>query len=327
MRWDLFVSHASEDKAVFVRQLVDALQAAGLRVWYDDFSLLAGDSLRESIDRGMAESYVGVVVFSHNFFAKNWPRNELNGLFAQSTSENKPLVPIWLDVIPADVSKYSPMLADRIALHADQPLTTIVSKIREVLASAKLKRLNRAVWTYQVDLVAPGSGADRPRQFHELISPVAPEWFSRHGFGIPGVAIFGALRKPIYDGGEFLPNNFRENLTFVEFLHDLLAHKVFEDPGLHRHAERQREGGLSLYDRRTPDPGHVPSVDIIGGVSVQGGRPVVGSYWRNPNHELMTADGFFLLPSELESILDLELRSKCLEPEFRKEEVRFKNPI
>jgi hypothetical protein len=75
MRWDVFISHASEDKAAFVRQLVDALEDAGLRVWYDDFSLFAGDSLRESIDRGMAESYAGVVVFSHNFFAKNWPRS------------------------------------------------------------------------------------------------------------------------------------------------------------------------------------------------------------------------------------------------------------
>jgi hypothetical protein len=48
MNWDIFISHASEDKETFVRGLARELQEAGWRVWYDEFSLSAGDSLREA---------------------------------------------------------------------------------------------------------------------------------------------------------------------------------------------------------------------------------------------------------------------------------------
>lgn len=60
--WDVFISHASEDKDGLVRGLAHALTAAGLKVWYDEFTLTVGDSLRRSIDLGLAHSEFGVVV-------------------------------------------------------------------------------------------------------------------------------------------------------------------------------------------------------------------------------------------------------------------------
>ena len=51
-----FISHAGEDKGSFVRGLAEALQARGARVWYDEFTLKVGDSLRREIDRGLANS-------------------------------------------------------------------------------------------------------------------------------------------------------------------------------------------------------------------------------------------------------------------------------
>jgi len=54
--WDVFICHASEDKEPFVRELAEALRAKGLKVWYDDFTLTIGDSLRRSIDHGLASS-------------------------------------------------------------------------------------------------------------------------------------------------------------------------------------------------------------------------------------------------------------------------------
>ena len=63
---DAFVSHATEDKE-FVRRLVKALQRAGIRVWYDENSLGWGDDLRRAIDRGLANSRYGIVVFSKAF--------------------------------------------------------------------------------------------------------------------------------------------------------------------------------------------------------------------------------------------------------------------
>ncbi|MFQ5927269.1 MAG: toll/interleukin-1 receptor domain-containing protein, partial [Terriglobia bacterium] len=80
--WDFFICHASEDKEDFVYSLAEALHAKGLRVWYDDFVLNVGDSLREAIDRGLARSRFGVVVLSPSFFARDWPKKELDGLVA-----------------------------------------------------------------------------------------------------------------------------------------------------------------------------------------------------------------------------------------------------
>ena len=62
--FDVFISHASEDKDDFVRDLANSLQRHGLKVWYDEFTLRVGDSLRRSIENGLKNSSYGVVVLS-----------------------------------------------------------------------------------------------------------------------------------------------------------------------------------------------------------------------------------------------------------------------
>lgn len=69
-KWDIFISHASEDKETFVKPLAEALKSLGMRVWYDDFTLSIGDSLSRSIDTGLINSSYGVVVLSPCFFSK-----------------------------------------------------------------------------------------------------------------------------------------------------------------------------------------------------------------------------------------------------------------
>lgn len=114
--WDLFISHASEDKADVVLPLAEALRRAGLRVWLDRQEIRIGDSLREKIDEGLANSHFGVVVFSPSFLGKGWPKRELAGLFAlEEVAGRKVILPIWHKVDKAAVSSYSPILADRVA--------------------------------------------------------------------------------------------------------------------------------------------------------------------------------------------------------------------
>ena len=69
--WDLFISHASEDKD-FVRPLAEALRTHGVRVWYDEFELKPAMNLQRSINKGLAESRYGVVVLSYSFLTKGW---------------------------------------------------------------------------------------------------------------------------------------------------------------------------------------------------------------------------------------------------------------
>ena len=115
--YDVFVSHASEDKDEFVRDFVKCLQENGLNVWYDEFTLRVGDSLRRSIDNGLKSSRYGIVVLSEAFFSKEWPQRELDGLFAREVNGEKVILPIWHKISKNEVLKYSPIIADMLALN------------------------------------------------------------------------------------------------------------------------------------------------------------------------------------------------------------------
>jgi hypothetical protein len=130
--YDAFIAHASEDKAKVVKPLATALTKLGFRVWYDEFELRVGDSLRVSIDRGLVNSRFGIVVLSPSFFAKNWPRYELNGLTAREVEGSKVILPIWHAVARADVLAYSPTLADKVALSTRR---LGIKRIAEALAT------------------------------------------------------------------------------------------------------------------------------------------------------------------------------------------------
>ena len=131
--WDVFISHASEDKEAIARPLADALQSKGLRVWYDDFSLRLGDSLRQSIDLGLGRSRFGVVILSAHFFEKHWPQQELNGLASREVSGERVILPVWHGVSFAEVRNYSVTLADRLAVQTKDGLEHVVEKIMEVV--------------------------------------------------------------------------------------------------------------------------------------------------------------------------------------------------
>lgn len=306
MNWDIFISHASEDKDVFVREFVRELQKAGWKVWYDEFSLTAGDSLREAIDRGISQSRVGVVVFSPNFFRKHWTAVELNGIFTIAANQGKTLVPIWLGVTASDVTQYSPMIADKVALKAEEGIFEVARKLEEILARDALRSLNRDVFVYDVNVAGKNV---------QMVSPISGDWLFKHGYGLPTEAVFGLLIRSVKEGGLFLPHKFRENLRFVKFLHQIIAQHVYEDSNLYEEAARQGQGFIYLIDKRTPDlNGHIPPEDIFGYIRVESGHPIPESYEANYKHLLLTENGFFKLPSEdFENALIHKIRKQCAE--------------
>lgn len=130
---DVFISHASEDKDDVVRALAEGLRSAGLDVWYDEFALRVGDSLRRKIDQGLASSRFGLVVLSPSFFAKEWPQRELDGLVQLEVAGRARILPIWHKVSRDEVARFSPTLADKVALNTT---TMTVDKIAEELVRA-----------------------------------------------------------------------------------------------------------------------------------------------------------------------------------------------
>ena len=132
--YDVFISHASEDKEDFVEPLVHKLIELGIRPWYDDMSLDLGDSLRKNIDTGLAASEYGVVVLSPSFFAKRWPERELNGLVQKALGEDrKVILPVWYKVSYEDVAAYSLPLADLVAARYDEGVDVVADRIARVI--------------------------------------------------------------------------------------------------------------------------------------------------------------------------------------------------
>ena len=114
--YDLFISHASEDKDAIVRPLATLLERFSVRVWYDEFSLQLGDSLTASIDKGLQESRYGLVVLSKAFLSKRWPEYEYRSLMTREIEGERVILPLWYDVTKEEVKNFSLYLTDIMAL-------------------------------------------------------------------------------------------------------------------------------------------------------------------------------------------------------------------
>lgn len=140
LMYDAFICHASEDKGDVARPLAERLRGTGLKVWYDEFSLKLGDSLRESIDRGLADSRYGVVVLSPSFFARKWPPAELNALFTKDLLGTAKILPVWHGLTQSEVARNSPLLADRLAAQTADGMDKVVEQVLDVIEPDKLHR-------------------------------------------------------------------------------------------------------------------------------------------------------------------------------------------
>lgn len=134
MKWDVFISHASEDKENFVQPFAEILSSYGVQVWFDKFTLKVGDSLTRSIDSGLINSRYGIVVLSKAFINKGWTDYELRSLLNREVGYNKVILPIWHEISKEDILNFSPYLADKFALStSDLDINDVAMKIIEVV--------------------------------------------------------------------------------------------------------------------------------------------------------------------------------------------------
>jgi TIR domain len=131
--WDVFISHASEDKASVALPLAESLIRSGIRVWLDQFELRIGDSLREKIDEGLSESSFGVIILSEHFLNKGWTKKELNGLFSLEVDGVSVILPVWHGLDKADITRFSPLLADKLAANTALGVPSVARSIAQAI--------------------------------------------------------------------------------------------------------------------------------------------------------------------------------------------------
>ena len=132
---DVFISHAGEDKKDVALPIAEALDSAGWTVWLDAYELTVGDRLTQSINAGLASSRFGVVVLSPAFFAKHWPKEELEGLATkEATSGSKVILPVWHQIDERYLAEVAPMLAGRLGVSTTKGIPHVAVELSRALA-------------------------------------------------------------------------------------------------------------------------------------------------------------------------------------------------
>ena len=109
----LMISYAGEDRE-FVERLAHDLQANGIRVWIDASMIQVGDSIVSKVNEAIASMDFVLVALSRAFFAKRWPKRELDAaLFRESQAQRALVIPAVLDISSDEVRELSPLLGDR----------------------------------------------------------------------------------------------------------------------------------------------------------------------------------------------------------------------
>lgn len=229
---DFFISHAHEDVSEIARPLADALAREGFRVWFSEYSLRVGDSLLQSIDRGLTECRYGVLLLSPNFFKKQWPRWELDGLVARETKGKRVILPIWHKITFEDVRRFSPILAGRLAVTTDRGVEHVVARI---LAAVRNEPL------FESD-----SGIEEELQFRA-------ELVHHRSSLIPGIAGESPSWEYVHDTKYRFFTTFNEPLKFGVYAFALSSSGVVKPSGSIHIMESSRP--FKLVAAELPAPG------------------------------------------------------------------------
>lgn len=203
MNFDVFISHASEDKDEIVRPLAEQLRSRGLRVWFDETEIKLGDSLRRSIDHGLSKSKFGLVVLSPDFLRKEWPQKELDGLVAREDGSSKVILPIWHNTTRSDIIAYSPLLADKLAALTSKGLSHVVE---QVMNAVNIIEASSGVPS------APSTAKTQSHEFQRLIIQMLDRVVELADSGLPDVT---GVPSGFYDLDRFTSGFQAESLVIV----------------------------------------------------------------------------------------------------------------
>jgi hypothetical protein len=99
-QYDVFLSHNKADKPS-VRRLAKRLKKAGLRVWFDEWVIQAGDDIYLAIEQGLKASRAPVLCLSPAALGSDWVGSERSTvLFRDQANAGRCLIPFLLANCP-----------------------------------------------------------------------------------------------------------------------------------------------------------------------------------------------------------------------------------
>ena len=131
---DVFLCHAWDDRGGTAKELHDLLESRGVSVWFSEKDVLLGSSLLREIDKGLANSRVGIVLVTPSFLdrvrGEGIADKELSALLARDL-----LVPIVHNTTYEALRDVSPLLGSRSGLStAEDSMDDVAAKLAELVA-------------------------------------------------------------------------------------------------------------------------------------------------------------------------------------------------
>ncbi|RCS28808.1 toll/interleukin-1 receptor domain-containing protein [Rhodanobacter denitrificans] len=133
-RRDVFLCHAWDDRQGAAKQLHDLLEAVGVKVWFSEKDLGLGVPMMRAIDKGLANSKVGLVLVTPALLAR-LPKESVADKELSTLLAGNRLVPIVHNTTYEALREVSPMLASRTGLDtAEDSMSEVAAKIAELVA-------------------------------------------------------------------------------------------------------------------------------------------------------------------------------------------------
>lgn len=130
---DVFLCHAWDDRKASAKQLHDLLEKNGVSVWFSEKDVLLGSTLLREIDKGLANSRIGIVLVTPSFIERvkneGVAEKELSALLARDL-----LVPIVHNTTFEKLREVSPLLGSRSGLNTnEESMPKVALKLAELV--------------------------------------------------------------------------------------------------------------------------------------------------------------------------------------------------
>lgn len=130
---DVFLCHAWDDRQTVAKELNDLLEARGVRVWFSEKDIGLGEPFMRSIDKGLANSRVGIVLVTPAML-RTLPRGGVADKELSALLAGERLVPIVHQTSYDALREVSPLLASRNGLNtAEDTMAGVVAKLAELV--------------------------------------------------------------------------------------------------------------------------------------------------------------------------------------------------
>lgn len=131
---DIFLCHAWDDRQGSAKELYNLLISKGVSVWFSEKDVSLGEPLMRAIDKGLANSRIGLVLVTPAFLLR-LPKEGIADKELSALLHRNQLIPIIHNTTYESLREVSPLLGSRSGLDtAEESMSDIASKLAELVA-------------------------------------------------------------------------------------------------------------------------------------------------------------------------------------------------